>query len=283
MRIIYGFFFIILLAFGVTFAILNGNQVALDYFWGSLELPLSLLLVLVFILGVVAGLLVGRAKRRKKLSLDIPIKNKKCGRSLAWFLALILIIAGIIFYYMVYNNHFFTVLPGQAYRSGQLSTQDFQDAIKQYQIKSIINLRGNGGDNPWYLDEMAASQWAGIKHYDINLPAHALPEPAELKKLVDVLQAAPRPLLMHCRRGIDRAGFASAVVLILNSQDSLAKAEEQYSYRYLRFNLTSTGPLVMHYYEAWLKQNNLTSSRDNFITWVNLVAAKNSYDLSAQS
>lgn len=273
MRIIYGLFFIILLAFGVTFAILNGNQVALDYFWGSLELPLSVLLVVVFILGVVTGLCVGRSKR----------KTKKCGKSLAWFLALILIIAGFIFYYIVYNNHFFTVLPGQAYRSGQLSTQDFQDAIKQHQIKSIINLRGNGGDNAWYLDEMAASQGAGIKHYDINLPAHALPEPAELKKLVDVLQAAPRPLLMHCRRGIDRTGFASAVFLILNDQASLPKAEAQYSYRYLRFNLTSTGPLVMHYYEAWLKQNNLTSSRDNFITWVNLVAAKNSYDLSAQS
>lgn len=59
MRIISYFFFLAILIFGVTFAILNSESVAINYYLGQSALPLSLLLVLVFAFGCLIGMVVG--------------------------------------------------------------------------------------------------------------------------------------------------------------------------------------------------------------------------------
>lgn len=59
MRIISYFLMLIILIFGMTFAILNSASVTIDYYLGHSTLPLSLLLVIVFALGCFIGMFVG--------------------------------------------------------------------------------------------------------------------------------------------------------------------------------------------------------------------------------
>ena len=59
MRIIGLIFFLIVLFLGVTFAVLNAQEVAVNYYLGTSHLPLSLLIVIVLGVGVIMGWGVG--------------------------------------------------------------------------------------------------------------------------------------------------------------------------------------------------------------------------------
>ncbi|MEX0731951.1 MAG: lipopolysaccharide assembly protein LapA domain-containing protein [Aquisalimonadaceae bacterium] len=58
MRRIIGFIVVLLVVlFGLSFSLLNADTVAVDYYFGELNLPLSLLLVFSLIIGALAGVL----------------------------------------------------------------------------------------------------------------------------------------------------------------------------------------------------------------------------------
>lgn len=59
MRIITYLLIVIIILFGVSFAVLNLESVTVNYYVGQRSLPLSLLLVLVFALGCLVGMFVG--------------------------------------------------------------------------------------------------------------------------------------------------------------------------------------------------------------------------------
>lgn len=59
MRIISYLFILIVILFGISFAVLNLDAVTINYYFGQSSLPLSLLLVLVFALGCLIGMVVG--------------------------------------------------------------------------------------------------------------------------------------------------------------------------------------------------------------------------------
>ena len=56
-RIIALLFALAIIVIGLSFAMLNPNPVALDFYFGALTLPLSLWLVIAFAFGVVLGLI----------------------------------------------------------------------------------------------------------------------------------------------------------------------------------------------------------------------------------
>jgi putative membrane protein len=56
-RIIYLFLFLMLVIFGIVFAALNAEQVKLNYYFGSKDVALSLILVLAMIVGALLGVI----------------------------------------------------------------------------------------------------------------------------------------------------------------------------------------------------------------------------------
>lgn len=56
MRILKFIFILIIALFGVTFACLNAQPVAINYYIGNAQIPLSLLLALTLIIGSILGL-----------------------------------------------------------------------------------------------------------------------------------------------------------------------------------------------------------------------------------
>jgi protein tyrosine phosphatase (PTP) superfamily phosphohydrolase (DUF442 family) len=182
--------------------------------------------------------------------------------SLYFFVVLFLALLGWIFLYS--NIH--TVVRTQVYRSAQLSPGYLQYLIKLKGIKSIINLRGQQPDD-WYADEQQIAKLNNIHYYNIPLSSYSPASKPELEALVQLLSAAPKPVLIHCEGGADRSGLVSAIVLILDDK-SYPIAAKQFSWEYLVVREKSTGKITLPAYYDWLERHQLISSHSSFLEWL---------------
>jgi len=159
--------------------------------------------------------------------------------------------------------------PGEFYRSAQLNGPELNAVIHRYGIKSIINLRNACPDESWYRDEKAIAQQMGVVHHDLNFSAYLSPAPAELQKLLKVLETTPRPILVHCRRGADRTGLASVLAYLYDHDSDVETAQKQFSLRYGHFGWGKVGVLheVVHDYFEWLSQRQQPHSRELLKQW----------------
>lgn len=82
-KLVYIFLTLLIIIFGILFAVLNAEDVHLNYYLGSVELPLSLLLVLAMILGAVLGifaslnLIIGSRRNASKLKRSAAVAEKE--------------------------------------------------------------------------------------------------------------------------------------------------------------------------------------------------------------
>lgn len=107
-----------------------------------------------------------------------------------------------------------------------------QTLVRQYGIRSVINLRGEVLDNDWYEEEIAACRELSLAHFDVRLSARRDWTDAEVDQLLDVLQSAPKPMLIHCKSGSDRTGVAAAMFVALREGAMTDHARGQLSFRY---------------------------------------------------
>jgi protein tyrosine/serine phosphatase len=132
----------------------------------------------------------------------------------------------------IQSGNFHEIIPGEFYRSGQPTASQLEKYHTQYGIKSVINLRGENADSPWYQEELAASKALGITHLNFRMKASREMTDAQAKELVALMHAAPKPLLIHCNAGADRSGLASALYLANIEHVPPAQAANQLSLRY---------------------------------------------------
>lgn len=157
------------------------------------------------------------------------------GVALALFGAVLFCVGFALWRVSVHNED--VVEPGKLYRSAQLTAPQLQDEISRNGIRTVLNLRGENKSSPWYQDEVAACQSLGVQHIDVHLSAKHLPPPAEVNKLLDALQTAPRPILVHCLSGSDRTGLASCIFLIDQEHVPWKQAQDALSLRFGHFAL----------------------------------------------
>jgi protein tyrosine phosphatase (PTP) superfamily phosphohydrolase (DUF442 family) len=165
------------------------------------------------------------------------------------------------------NRH--AVVPGRVYRSAQLSASGLADEIAGHGIRTVVNLRGTCPDVPWYLAEARTTVAADVNLEDVSLSAKRLPAPAEVRRLVEILDHTEYPILLHCQQGADRTGLAAAAVLLLHSDATLAQARRQLWPRYGHFRVGRTEAIdrFFDFYEAWLAARAEPHSRDRFRRW----------------
>ncbi len=111
-------------------------------------------------------------------------------------------------------------------------------------FRAVLNLRG-ATEYGSYLLEREACRTAGIELVDFKLSSRVLPSREEILALDAIFERLPRPFLMHCKSGADRAGFAAALYLMLRRGMSAEEAQRQLSWRYLHLRAGSTG--VLHF------------------------------------
>lgn len=103
----------------------------------------------------------------------------------------------------------FEVVPQTVYRSGQPSIPRLERWIQQYDLKTVVNLRGT--NYPLYTQEKTAAEAMGVQMQYVDISAYRLIRHDRLCQLIDVIENAEKPMLIHCNHGVDRSGIASAL------------------------------------------------------------------------
>lgn len=136
---------------------------------------------------------------------------KTCWLALAASILLIgLPLGGYVLFERATGN-FHEVVAGEVYRSGQLNPDELGDKTVKFGIRSVLNLRGRNIGKDWYDAEIAFCETNGLTHYDVPLSAGKDVSAKRMDQIVSILKTAPKPLLVHCKSGADRAAFGSAL------------------------------------------------------------------------
>jgi protein tyrosine/serine phosphatase len=89
----------------------------------------------------------------------------------------------------------------------------------------VLNLRGDAGETT--EDELRTAEELGLNVVSIHLSSNILPSPGVLAELIDAIETAKLPMLMHCQAGVDRSGAASVLAAMAIGRENYDKAKWQ--------------------------------------------------------
>jgi undecaprenyl-diphosphatase len=169
---------------------------------------------------------------------------------------------------LILGKNLHVVVPGAVYRSAQLTSDDLSELAAELQLASVLAVRAERPEKDWYLEETRAAEALGLELQYLNLDPDRMPSRQRLSELVAQIDRAPRPLLLHCRAGVERSGLASALVMLLEGA-SVEKARDQFSIRYGFHPWLSQSnlPRVIDRYAAWLETHSVEHSAEVFRRW----------------
>ena len=153
----------------------------------------------------------------------------------------------------------FHKIDNQIYRSAQLTPWKLKKIINKYGIKTVINLRDR--DNYMYQIEKEICLQNGIKYKCVGLYSRTPNSIYKLKELQDVLLNSPKPILIHCKAGADRTGFAAVFWHIINNKDIKWAINKELRLKYGYIALSKAG-LVKEIFTKFSKSN-----EKDFIKW----------------
>ncbi len=138
---------------------------------------------------------------------------KTAGRRFLLASILPVMAAASFVFYEVKHDNFHVVSAGKVYRSGQMDAGSLARAIREYGIKSVLNLRGQNANEEWYRAETDTARRLGVEHFDFELSAGREVGGAEMDLILNAIDRAPKPILVHCKSGADRTGLVGALYL----------------------------------------------------------------------
>jgi protein tyrosine/serine phosphatase len=105
-----------------------------------------------------------------------------------------------------------------------------------------VNLRGER-DCATYMNEVETCRRLGLDLVDFPMRSRLAPRAERLRALGELFETAPKPLLLHCKTGADRTGFASALYLLDVAGAPVDVAKQQLHLRYGHLSTTRAGIL----------------------------------------
>lgn len=146
----------------------------------------------------------------------------------------------------------FAQIAPDVYRSNQPTWRRFK-TYKAKGIKTILNLRGASKFSQ-YLFEKEFCDTLGLTLVDHAFHARRAPEARQIIDVIATLRELQKPFLLHCKSGADRAGFISAIYLLVIEGSPVQEARKQLSWTYSHLDFTKTGVLdyILNVYEARL-------------------------------
>ena len=140
----------------------------------------------------------------------------------------------------IYWNNFHQVC-NEVYRANQPSPAHLK-SYRDIGIKAILNLRGFSQQS-YALFEEDSCKILGLELVSIPLSSSSAPQPEKLLEIIRIMEKIPKPFVLHCKSGADRAGLVSALYLMVQKKSSTAEAKKQLSFKYLHLDFTKTGIL----------------------------------------
>ncbi len=119
-------------------------------------------------------------------------------------------------------KRFGVVIPGEVYRSGQISRHLIAEVIDRYRIGTIIDLNGFDPSDPDQQAEATVSQSKGVRHCCFPLRGNGT---GKIERYADAIEALVnsqrngRPVLVHCYAGAQRTGACVSFYRLLIRQD----------------------------------------------------------------
>lgn len=118
-------------------------------------------------------------------------------------------------------------------------------------FRSVLNLRGSGGA-AHYLTEVESCEKLGLTLVNVTLHARYAAPREDILTLLEAFRQIEKPFVMHCKSGADRAGFASAIWLLVMEGRPVSEARRMLSFKYVHIRRSKTGVLdhILDVYEA---------------------------------
>lgn len=188
-------------------------------------------------------------------------------------LVITLVVAGVSTY-LVFDLviiNFRTVVDDEVYRSAQPSMHRAETWVKEYDIKTIINLRGTSQDI--VHEEEALVEPMGVEMHHFRLSKRRPPPRDAFLGLLDLMDNAPRPMLIHCLQGYDRSGFVSFLAAWRIGGRSYEDAKEELAIAWRPWkpdpsHINDT----LEWYEAWCAKESVDPDNwDRFCHWAKTV------------
>jgi protein tyrosine/serine phosphatase len=133
----------------------------------------------------------------------------------------------IVFYRYTYTHskRLREVVSGRVYRSGQMTAPGFERAVREFGIRTIVNLQDDVPDpdiregyfTTQTVKESALCRRLGVRYVHLApdlVPRNSLPErrPQVLAEYLALMDDPDiYPVLLHCRAGLHRTGMLVAV------------------------------------------------------------------------
>lgn len=203
-----------------------------------------------------------------------PVETQKPVNRSRWKLRLLLlgiVVLGVIVWWAAdhfLGGNFHAVVEGQVYRSAQPSPSQLEAWTRKYGLKTVACLRGKT-DKDQNEDQTAKDLGLVFFDKEVRCSAEDLPSALWARKMVDILEKAPRPILIHCAAGADRTGVASVMAAMAVGGQSYKDARSQLSIRYghVNDNQNYIGGFLLAY-EEYCRQNHLdTGGWAQFKDW----------------
>lgn len=197
-------------------------------------------------------------------------------RRLRWVLIPVAVVAlagggfaGYRYYVRTVLGNFDTVVPGRIYRSGQPTPEHLREWKEKHGVRTIINLRGADPTDEEYVLERDACRNLGLTLVDIDWSATRQPGPEAVRALIRALEGAEAPLLIHCARGVDRSGVASAIAEMRFGGADYETAKRQIGSKYGALDTEAGVVGLLHLYEDWCRARGIgTGGWAQFSRWL---------------
>lgn len=187
-------------------------------------------------------------------------RNKILRNVVIVVLLLAAVIGGKDYYDMHIKHNFETITEGKVYKSGVIPPNEIKDYVKQYGIKSIIDLRCpgttdivNNPENKVEVDAEAAAvaKIPGVQYF--NNPSDQVPTQKNLDYFFKIMDDQKNyPVLIHCYHGVGRAEMYSALYRIEyeNMDRDEARKKTRMFTKFTAFDLGKPKGDYLHAYES---------------------------------
>jgi protein tyrosine phosphatase (PTP) superfamily phosphohydrolase (DUF442 family) len=106
-------------------------------------------------------------------------------------------------------DHWDVVKHGILYRSGQLTSDQLTQAVRQYGIRTVVNFQLPGEE---MHRERELARQLGVNFLNLPMPGDGFGEEAQFREVLKAIDDPDRrPVLVHCARGTCRTGSAVAL------------------------------------------------------------------------
>jgi protein tyrosine/serine phosphatase len=152
----------------------------------------------------------------------------------------------------------------EMFRANQPSPEHIKRYAKELGLKTILNLRGTSPRGHYVLEKEACERH-GIKLVDFQVFSREIPPPAAILETKTLFDSIAYPALMHCKSGADRAGIMAVLYQHFRRGQTIEKALEQLSSKYLHIRHGKTGVLDF-FFETYLREGKPAGL--SFTQWV---------------